>query len=207
MAGNFKVETFQNEFLPAGTGEVHAIMTVTAGEGTVVSAGGGSGDRLIGILCDVSGSMEGGKILAAKQAMAKVVQLLPEDCRFFLVTGSDAAHLLVPAMRADAAGKQRALTAIQSVRAFGGTRISTWLLAALDQFLASAGGVRQALLLTDGQNDCLGPGGAAGGADAVRRGLPVRLPGGGDGLAGKPASGDCGAAARDGRHHRFAGAD
>ena len=153
MAGNFKVETFQNEFLPAGTGEVHAIMTVTAGESTVVSGDAAGGAKLIGILCDVSGSMEGGKILAAKQAMAKVVQLLPEDCRFFIVTGSDAAHLLVPAMRADGPGKQRALAAIQTVRAFGGTRISGWLLAALDQFQANAGGVRQALLLTDGQND------------------------------------------------------
>ncbi len=153
MAGSFKVETFQNEFLPAGTGEVHAIMTVTAGEGTEVASAAAGGQRLFGILCDVSGSMEGGKILAAKQAMAKVVQLLPEDCRFFLVTGSDAAQVLCPAALADAAGKQRALTAIQGIRAFGGTRISHWLLAALEQFRATPGGVRQALLLTDGQND------------------------------------------------------
>ncbi len=32
MPGQFKAETFQNEFLPAGSREVHAIMTVTAGE-------------------------------------------------------------------------------------------------------------------------------------------------------------------------------
>ncbi len=39
------------------------------------------------------------------------------------------------------------------MRAFGGTRISNWLHLALDQFRARPGGIRQALLLTDGQND------------------------------------------------------
>jgi hypothetical protein len=149
MAGEFRAETFQNEFLPAGTGEVHAIMTVTAGEGT----GSTSGERLFGILCDVSGSMEGGKIVAAKSAMAKLVELLPADCSFFIVTGSDAADVVCPVARADAASKRRAYAAIHDIRASGGTVISRWLLAALNQFMTMPGGVRQALLLTDGQND------------------------------------------------------
>ena len=148
MAGQFRAETFQNEFLSAGTGEVHAIMTVTAGEGTTNVR-----DRLFGMICDVSGSMEGGKMLAAKGALAKLVQLLPADCQFFIVAGSDDGHLISPVARADAAGKQRALAAIHGVRAFGGTRISRWLHAALAQFQLQPQGVRQALLLTDGQND------------------------------------------------------
>lgn len=150
MASDFRAETFQNEFLPAGEGEVHAIMTVTAGEGTASAA---RGERLFGILCDVSGSMEGGKIVAAKAAMAKLVELLPPDCNFFIVTGSDGAHLVVPSTRADAANKQRALAAIHGIRAGGGTRISGWLRAALDQFRMMPAGVKQAVLLTDGQND------------------------------------------------------
>jgi hypothetical protein len=92
MANEFKAEVFQNEYLPSGTGEVNAIMTVTAGEGT----GPVSDGRLFGIICDVSGSMEGGKIVAAKAAMAKLVQMLPEDCSFFIVTGSDGANLVCP---------------------------------------------------------------------------------------------------------------
>jgi hypothetical protein len=148
MAGEFRAETFQNEFLPVGTGEVHAIMTVTSGEGT-----GGGGERLFGILCDVSGSMEGGKIVAAKAAITKLVELLPPDCSFFLVTGSDDGHLISPVMQADAANKQRAMMAIHAVRAGGGTRISNWLQLALNQFRSMPNAVRQALLLTDGQND------------------------------------------------------
>jgi hypothetical protein len=149
MAGEFRAETFQNEFLPAGTGEVHAIMTVTSEEGTGI----GGPARLFGILCDVSGSMEGGKIVAAKAAMAKLVELLPDDCSFFVVTGSDDAQIICPVSRADAASKMRALTAIHGVRAGGGTRISTWLHAAFNQFYAMPNTIRQALLLTDGQND------------------------------------------------------
>lgn len=150
MAGEFRAETFQNEFLPAGSGEVHAIMTVTAGEGTTHTSSGG---RLFGILCDTSGSMEGGKIVAARAAMAKLVELLPPDSSFFIVTGSDDGHLICPVARADAAAKQRAQLAIHGVKASGGTKISRWLSVALQQFRSVPGGIRQALLLTDGQND------------------------------------------------------
>jgi hypothetical protein len=150
MAGEFRAETFQNEFLPAGTGEVHAIMTVTAGDAT---ASGAAAARLFGILLDVSGSMDGGKIVNAKSAIAKLIELLPPDCSFFIVTGSEDGYLICPPVRADAIGKQRGLAAIHNVRASGGTRMSRWLRIAVEQFQSMPGGVRQALLLTDGQND------------------------------------------------------
>ncbi len=152
MAADFRAETFQNEFLPAGTGEVHAIMTVTAGEGTA-SSSPSSNARLFGILCDVSGSMEGGKIVAAKAALSKLVELLPPECSFFIVAGSDSGNLICPVTRADQHGKQHALQAISHMRAFGGTMISRWLRAALDQFGTMPHAMRQAVLLTDGQND------------------------------------------------------
>jgi hypothetical protein len=152
MANEFQAEVFQNQYLPAGVGEVHAIMTVTAGEGTAGPATAPAG-RLFGILCDVSGSMEGGKIAAAKAAMTQLVNMLPEDCNFFIVIGSDTARLVAPVGPATVAGKQRAVAAIRGILAGGGTSISLWLQAALDQFRRMPNGVRQALLLTDGQND------------------------------------------------------
>ena len=90
MTASFQAEVFQNEFLPAGTGEVHAIMTVTAAEDITAAPK----ERLFGILCDASGSMDGGKIIAAKAAMTKLVNMLPVDCHFFVVTGSDEARLI-----------------------------------------------------------------------------------------------------------------
>jgi hypothetical protein len=149
MPDEFKAEVFQNQFLPLGANEVHAIMTVTAGQ----SMGPQSSGRLFGILCDISGSMEGVKILAARAAMTRLVTMLPEDCSFFIVSGSDTARLIAPLAPATAANKNQAFAAIRQVRADGGTTISVWLQAALKQFRTQPGALKQALLLTDGQND------------------------------------------------------
>lgn len=148
MANEFKAEVFQNQYLPRGSGEVHAIMTVMAGEPT-----GTPGGRLFGILCDSSGSMEGGKLVAARGAIARLVSMLPEDCLFFIVAGNDEARLVYPVSPATPDHKSRAIGAVQRIRADGGTAISTWLAAALQQFQAMPQRLRQAVLLTDGQND------------------------------------------------------
>jgi uncharacterized protein YegL len=148
----FTAEVFQNQYLPEGSREVHAIMTVNAGEnaGNATSA---SGSRLFGIICDTSGSMGGQKIRSAKEAMTKIVNLLPEDASFFIVTGSSSARLVVPACQATPENKQRAIANLRSIEATGGTLISTWLSEALQQFKKMPNAIRQALLLTDGQND------------------------------------------------------
>ncbi len=149
MGTEFKAEVFQNQYLPAGSGEVHAIMTVTAAESTSAAPAG----RLFGIVCDVSGSMEGGKIFAAREAMVRLVHMLPEDCSFFVVTGASAAQLLCPVSAASPQNKQRAIAALRQIRAEGATFISSWLAVALHQFQSMPGAIRHAVLLTDGQND------------------------------------------------------
>ncbi len=148
----FKAEVFQNQFLPQGFGEIHAIMTITSEDGAEASAMS-SGDRLFGIICDISGSMQGGKILAAKQAMIKLIQLMPEEDFFFIVTGNKDARVIVPALLATPQNKERAISLIRNIDANGTTVISTWLLEALAQFKKMPNAIRQALLLTDGQND------------------------------------------------------
>ena len=152
MSTQFKAEVFQNQYLPEGAKEVHAIMTVTAqgGEGVAASPTGG---KLFGVICDISGSMHGQKIHAAKSAIAKIVNLLPDDASFFIITGSTNAHLVFPMSKATRENKERAIAAIKTIDAGGGTVISTWLAEALEQFKKMPNAVRQALLLTDGQND------------------------------------------------------
>ena len=149
---NFKAEVFQNAYLSHGTREVHAIMTISA-EADGSPGTSTSGDKLFGIVCDTSGSMEGGKIHAAKQAMARIVQLLPQDAWFFVIAGSDHAVTVAPCTRATNENKQTAIAAIRAIRAGGGTYISTWLSQALAQFERMPGAIRQGLLLTDGQNE------------------------------------------------------
>ena len=151
MTTEFKAEVFQNQYLPQGANEVHAIMTVTALEGEGVSAN--TSDRLFGVICDTSGSMGGEKIHAARRAMDKIVNLLPEDASFFIVTGAGKAELIFPVSKATPENKEQAIAAIKTIHASGGTVISKWLFEALKQFEKMPNALRQGLLLTDGQND------------------------------------------------------
>lgn len=157
MTYQFTADVFQNQYLPQGAKEVHAIMTVTAGNEGLQNPTGG---KIFGIICDVSGSMGGAKIQAAKNAMISLVNLLPEDTYFFIVTGSSKANVIFPPSPANFDNKKRAISAIKQVQASGSTTISKWLKLALEQFKNTLNSgqippnsIRQALLLTDGQND------------------------------------------------------
>ncbi len=152
MPNQFKAEVFQNQFLPEGARDIHAIMTVTGLDGDSIAATPNNA-RLFGIICDTSGSMGGGKIHAARDAMVKVVNLLPEDAYFFIVTGSSKASVICPVSKATPDKKNWAIAAIKEIYPNGGTLMSTWLSEALEQFKKMPNAVRQALLLTDGQND------------------------------------------------------
>src|SRR5271165_6432087 len=150
MANEFKAEVFQNQYLSRGAREVHAIMTVTASEAT---AGSQPGKRLFGIVCDASGSMEGGKIVAARDAIVKLINLLPEDCHFFIIAGATETWVVSPMLPASPLYKGSATASVKNIRANGGTVMSTWIEAARAQFQSGPPGIRQALLLTDGLND------------------------------------------------------
>lgn len=152
MVTQFKAEVFQNQYLPQGAKEVHAIMTVSVEGGEGVSSTP-AGERLFGIICDTSGSMGGEKIQAAKGAMAKIVNLLPDNAYFFIVTGASSARLVFPMVKATADNKNKAIAEIKKISANGSTAISTWLSSAFEEFKKMPNAIRQALLLTDGQND------------------------------------------------------
>ena len=118
MSNLFKTEVYQNQCLPQGAREVHAIVTVTA-QGAAVGGGGaqaGSGGKMFGIICDVSGSMDGEKIHCAKEAILSLLPLIPPDVYFFIVAGSDKAILMFPAALATDDNKKRAAYAVRSIR-------------------------------------------------------------------------------------------
>jgi hypothetical protein len=150
----FTAEVFQNPYLPQGAKEVNAIMTITTSGndgGTIATPM--NGQRLFGIICDTSGSMGGAKMIAAKDAIVKLIDLLPTDAAFFIVTGSSRAKLLVPVVNAVPENKMRAISQVKEISANGGTLMSTWLHTALGEFSKMPTAICQALLLTDGQND------------------------------------------------------
>jgi hypothetical protein len=148
----FTAEVFQNPYLSQGATQVNAIMTITtSGEGATMAAP--RGQRLFGIICDTSGSMGGAKMIAAKEAIVKIINLLPTDAAFFVVTGSSRAKLLIPLVNAVPENKMRAISQVKEIAAGGGTLMSTWLQTALGEFMKMPQAICQALLLTDGQND------------------------------------------------------
>ncbi len=154
----FTAKVFQNQFLQQGADEVHAIVNVANGDaaeaGTRVA--NGSAKLALGILIDCSGSMGehgGERIRHAKSAVRHLIQLLREDCSFFIVAGFDEASLLFPLALATPANKARAEANLTQLQAGGGTKMSHWLAEAVQHFPTGPNTVRHAVLLTDGKND------------------------------------------------------
>lgn len=155
----FRAEVFQNEFLPDGGTDVHAIVTVTAeGVGGAVTADGGVAEV---VMIDTSGSMTGPTLEAAKHAAQVALDHIPDGTWFAIVSGSHVAQRVFPYPNARVAivqmepgARAEAKRAVAALKATGGTAMSTWLRLA-DQIFATqpAATQRHAILLTDGKNE------------------------------------------------------
>jgi hypothetical protein len=78
----FTAEVFQNPYLPQGAKEVNAIMTITTNGNDGIAVAAPKSQRLFGIICDTSGSMGGAKMIAAKEAIVQIINLLPTEAAF-----------------------------------------------------------------------------------------------------------------------------
>ncbi|HEX3588247.1 MAG TPA: VWA domain-containing protein [Pseudonocardiaceae bacterium] len=159
---NFRVDVFQNEYLHQGASEVNAIVTVTAGGSSEGAAGpvtGGAVSAAEIIIVDCSGSMDypRGKMIAAKQATAAAVDALRDGVAFAVIAGTDQARLVYPQqgglVQADPRTRAAAKSAINGLKAGGGTAIGRWLTLANNLFQPYGGFIKHAILLTDGRNE------------------------------------------------------
>ena len=157
---DFTIECFQNEYLPAGASQMHAVITVTASGGSPL--GGPSRtpnrlqDRIEIIILDTSGSMHDGRLREAKVATSAFIDCLPEGVRFAVVTGDNEARVAFPPGHSLAesteATRGAAKEALKKLEASGGTAISTWIELVTD-LVRDEPGQRHAILLTDGRNE------------------------------------------------------
>ncbi|MCR6690177.1 VWA domain-containing protein [Cellulomonas sp.] len=155
----FTAEVFQNEFLPAGGTDVHAIVTVTGSDvGSARTATGGVAEI---IMIDTSGSMNGRNLDAAKHAAQVAVDQIVDGTWFAIIGGSHVAQRLFPYPNAprdmvqmEPAARAEAKRAITTLLPSGGTAMSTWL-ALADRLFATVpqASQRHAILLTDGKNE------------------------------------------------------
>lgn len=154
----FTAEVFQNEFLPLGGTDVHAVVAVTAsGTGGAQASATEVGEIII---VDTSGSMEnpGTKIRAAREAASVAVDGIADGTWFALVAGTEQARVAFPAdvqamVRMNDDQRREAKAVAQRLEANGGTAIGSWLRLATRLFKASPAVQRHAILLTDGRNE------------------------------------------------------
>ncbi|MFC0600993.1 vWA domain-containing protein [Streptomyces palmae] len=156
----FSVDIYQNEYLPEGGREVHAIATVTA-------TGGGTAGRLppvdagaaVVIMVDCSGSMDypPTKMRNAREATAAAIDTVRDGVAFAVVAGTHKAVEVFPGdgrlAVADPTTRARAKDALRALTTGGGTAIGTWLRLAERLLGASEAAIRHGILLTDGRNE------------------------------------------------------
>ena len=160
----FRMECFQNPYLPRAGSTLDAILTVNAAFGYPAPVATPlpstrSSDQVPDvaevIIIDASGSMDGAKMREAKLAATTALVGLREGVRFAVVAGRGKAEMVFPANPELAVANPKTIAAAKSavakLRSGGGTSIGHWLHVATT-ILWYEKGVRHATLLTDGQN-------------------------------------------------------
>lgn len=154
----FSADVYQNEFLPDGGTDVHAIVTVTC-SGAGAAGQSDAGDAAEIVIVDTSGSMKGENIIAAQRAAAAALDQVLDGVWFAVIAGSHQAQLAYPQdgrsamVRMDDRTRAQARAAVAGFRADGGTAMGTWLTLATRLFAAVPTATqRHAILLTDGYN-------------------------------------------------------
>ncbi|WP_019634866.1 vWA domain-containing protein [Actinomadura atramentaria] len=151
----FAISVDQNKYLPEGGSEVHAIVSVEATGGPVAAPSAAAAEVII---IDTSGSMSypDTKLKSAVAAATAAVDTLRDGVNFAIVAGNDSARMVYPAEQAlvpaSDATRAKAKAALRKLKAFGGTAIGSWLRLADELVEDHQGGVRHAILLTDGKN-------------------------------------------------------
>ncbi|MEU8773924.1 VWA domain-containing protein [Streptomyces sp. NPDC048606] len=157
-APSFSVDVYQNEFLPEGGRDVHAIVTVTSTGGATAGRALGQ-DAAVVIMVDCSGSMEypPAKMRGAREATAAAIDTLRDGTSFAVIAGTHVAKEVYPGQGrlavADPTTRERAKEALRGLSSGGGTAIGTWLRLADGLLRASPAGIRHGILLTDGRNE------------------------------------------------------
>ncbi|CAL9439762.1 hypothetical protein SUDANB120_02216 [Streptomyces sp. enrichment culture] len=159
-APHFSVEVYQNEFLPEGGREVHAILTVTSTGGAAATrASVARGPAAVVVMVDCSGSMDypPEKMRGAREATAAAIDTLRDGTWFAVIAGTHIAREVYPGQGrlavADGATRARAKEALGGLTPSGGTAIGTWLRLADGLLRQSPAAIRHGILLTDGRNE------------------------------------------------------
>lgn len=101
----FDVAAYQNPYLRTGTTTMQAVVSINLTADLTAST---PVPLALGIAIDRSGSMEGAKIEAAKDAAIRVVQACDESTAFMVVTFNETSNIIVPPTSGTPEAKSRA---------------------------------------------------------------------------------------------------
>ncbi|MEA2589568.1 MAG: hypothetical protein QOH66_2495 [Actinomycetota bacterium] len=153
---DFRLECFQNEYLPRDGRDLHAVITITASRTGHDPPEGG----VEVIAVDTSESMAGSKMLVARQATAAGVAAIKDGVWFAVIAGNDSARVVYPSggglAVASPETRRQARRAAEYLSASGGTAIGSWLRLITD-LVREAPGIKHAILLTDGGDQSESP--------------------------------------------------
>jgi hypothetical protein len=152
----WKAEVFQNEYLPDGATDVHAIVTVTCADSGQAGSSGTAAAEAIIIDCSGSMASPASKIIAARQAAAVAINEIADGTWFAVIAGIGRAQQVYPQggmAQANAQTRGEASQAVAQLPATGGTALGNWLWMANELFDTSPATQRHAILLTDGKNE------------------------------------------------------
>jgi Ca-activated chloride channel homolog len=141
----------QEKILKGSDGKVALALTLTAAA---------LPDRLekyvqpvdLAIVLDRSGSMDGAKIGAARQAVLRLMERLTPQDRLALVTYANGVQLVAPLTVMDEGNRHRLMRAVNQILADGGTNLGGGLRQGIDLFMdaPATGRQRKVILISDG---------------------------------------------------------
>ena len=109
----FDVSAYQNPYLREGDTRLQSVLSINLSS---VNLQAQPVPLALGIVIDRSGSMEGQKIEAAKDAAIRVIQAADDSTAFMVVTFNEIANVIVPPCAATPDNKQRAVQAVPARR-------------------------------------------------------------------------------------------
>jgi Mg-chelatase subunit ChlD len=138
-APDFTVDVFQNEYLPVGACEVHAIVTVSsAGSAADGPAAAASAAEIIIIDCSGSMGLPMAKMDQARKATDAAIDAIRDGVAFAVVAGNWRARPAYPEdgtlAVADANTREAAKVSLARLHPAGGTAMGKWLLCARELF-------------------------------------------------------------------------
>ncbi|MCU1374794.1 MAG: von Willebrand factor type [Actinomycetia bacterium] len=150
-------EVFQNENLPDGGTDVHAVVAVTC---TDAGAAGQTASAAEIVIVDTSGSMSnpGTKIRAVRSAAQVALEEIVDGTEFAVIAGAGHGSVVFPhedirLATMTKANREAATRAVKQLDADGGTALGSWLRLATSYFQRSDATQCHAILLTDGRNE------------------------------------------------------